>query len=573
MKKNIAVVRVRIIFFALVFFAFILICKLYLVQIVSGEEFSIKANHQYVSENSNLINRGSIFFTTREGKTVTAAMQQLGYTVFINPKNLIDPEQAYEIVSRIIPVDKEDFFQKANKKDDPYEEIARKVGLDKGEKIKEANIKGVGAVSEKWRFYPGQDSAAHEVGIFAYQGSELAGRYGLEKQYEDVLKREDGSVYVNFFAEVFLNLKEQLGTKGKNSEGDIVTSIEPSVETFLQKQLEKVNKEWDSEYTGGIVIEPKTGRVVAMASYPTFNPNTFHEENDVSIFSNPLVENVYEMGSIIKPLTMVAGVDSGAVTHETTYFDAGFLYLNNQKISNFDGKGRGQVNMQEVLNNSLNTGVAFVVKTMGKEKFSQYMKNFGIDKKTEIDLPNEAAPLTENLNSPRDIEHATASYGQGIAMTPMSTVRALSTLANGGRLITPHLVTEIDYKAGMNKKIDYPLESQPQVIEKESADEISRMLVKVVDEALLGGTVKHDHYSIAAKTGTAQIARNDGRGYYDDKFLHSFFGYFPAYDARFLVFLFTYDPKGVKYASETLTHSFMDIADYLIQYYEIPPDR
>lgn len=573
MKKGIATMRVRLVFFGIVFFAAIIVGKLYMVQIVSGEDFSVKADHQYVNENSNLISRGSIFFTSKDGKAVTAAMQQSGFTAFLNPKNLINPEQAYAALSKITSVDKDDFFTKANKKNDPYEEVAKKISLDKGTKVKEADIDGLDVIREKWRFYPGQASAAHALGIVAFKGDELAGRYGLEKEYENILKRPDGSVYVNFFAEVFLNLKEQIQAKGEDTAGNIVTTIEPSVQTFLEDQIQKINKEWTSEYTGGIVIEPKTGNIVAMGMYPTFNPNAFQDEEDVSVFSNDLVENVYEMGSIIKPLTMAAGIDAGAVNANTTYFDAGFLTLNNYKISNYDGKGRGLVNMQEVLNSSLNTGVAFVVKTMGKEKFATYMKNYGLDKKTGIDLPNEAAPLVENLNSPRDIEHATASYGQGIAMTPIATVRALSTLANGGRLINPHLVSEIQYEMGFNKKIDYSLESMPQVIKKETADEISRMLVNVVDKALLGGTVKREHYSIAAKTGTAQIARSDGRGYYDDKYLHSFFGYFPAYDARFLVFYFTYDPKGVKYASETLTHSFIDTADYLIQYYEIPPDR
>jgi len=208
---------------------------------------------------------------------------------------------------------------------------------------------------------------------------------------------------------------------------------------------------------------------------------------------------------------------------------------------------------------------------MGKGKFADYMRNFGIGSETGIDLPNETHGLTDNLNSPRDIEYATASFGQGIAMTPIETVRALAVLGNGGKLVNPHLGKEIQFKIGGSKKISYGIEKQ--VIKKETSEEISRMLVHVVDNALLNGKVKMDRYSIAAKTGTAQISMENGRGYYEDRYLHSFFGYLPAYNPRFIVFLYTVYPKGVKYASETLTVPFMDITKYLINYYQIPPDR
>ena len=152
-------------------------------------------------------------------------------------------------------------------------------------------------------------------------------------------------------------------------------------------------------------------------------------------------------------------------------------------------------------------------------------------------------------------------------MTPISTIRALATLANGGKLVTPHLATEIKYKTGITKKVSF--HDDKQVISKETSETI----VRVVDEALAGGTVALKHYSIASKTGTAQIAKPNARGYYDDRYLHSFFGYFPAYKPRFLVFLMTVEPHGEKYASQTLTTPFMDIAKFLINYYDVPPDR
>jgi cell division protein FtsI/penicillin-binding protein 2 len=213
---------------------------------------------------------------------------------------------------------------------------------------------------------------------------------------------------------------------------------------------------------------------------------------------------------------------------------------------------------------------------LGKQKFLDYMQAYGIGSETGIDLPAEASGnignLLNNLTNNKKIEYATASYGQGISMTPIITVKALSALANGGKLIIPHVVSSIDYKVGLSKNISYVNEAK-QVLKKETSEEISRMLVNVVDEAYK--SIKMEHYSIAAKTGTAQIARpaKEGGGYYPDRYLHSFFGYFPAYNPKFLVFLYTVEPKNVNYASQTLTGPFHDIANFLINYYEIPPDR
>ena len=568
--------RLRLLFLFVFLFALLLAGRLYLIQIVSGENFEAKAEQQYVA-GVNYFDRGLIYFAAKDGSLVPAASIKTGFILHINPKILSrrdDLEAIYEIINAIAPIDKEDFLTKAGKKDDYYEELARRLPIEVAEKIQALKISGLSVARERWRVYPGGTIAAHTVGLIGYSGDELAGRYGLERFYESVLKRNGDDAFVNFFAEIFSNIKKA-ASAGESLEGDIVTTVEPSVEAFLESEIEKVTGKYSSDFTGGIVINPRTGQIFAMALTPTFDPNIPQRERDPAVFSDRLVEDRYEMGSILKALTLAIGIDSKAITARTTYNDPGCVTLNTRTFCNYDGKSHGSgLSMQAVLNQSLNTGAAFVASRVGSSNFNDYMLRFGLGTTTGIDLPNEGKSLVSNLKTNRDLESAQASFGQGIALTPIITVRALSALANGGTLITPHLVKEIKYKLGPTKTIFYPEEKdRARAISPETSAEISRMLTEVVDRSLRNGQVRLENYSIAAKTGTAQIARPEVGGYYDDRYLHSFFGYFPSYEPEFLVFLYTYYPKNVQYASETLTDAFFNITKFLINYYDIPPDR
>jgi len=568
--------RLRLLSVFVLLFFLLLVSKLYFIQIVSGNNFETKAEHQYVA-GANYFDRGLIFFTANDGTLVPAASIKTGFILYINPIILSqhdDLEGVYETVNAIIPIDKEDFFGKTRKQDDPYEELARRLPTEVAETVQALEISGLAIARERWRVYPGKTTAAHTIGLVGYSGNELAGRYGLERSYEPVLKRSGDDAFVNFFAEIFSNIKKAV-SESESLEGDIVTTIEPSVEAFAESEIKKLTEKYASDFTGGIVINPKTGAIYAMALTPTFDPNAPQNEEDPAVFQNRLIEDRFEMGSILKALTMAIGIDSGAVTAKTTYDDPGCLTLDTRTFCNYDGKSHGvDLSMQTVLNKSLNTGATFVASRVGSRKFSDLMLGFGFESVTGIDLPNEGKSLVSNLKTNRNLEPAQASFGQGIALTPIATVRALSALANGGTLVTPHLVKEIRYKLGPTKTIVYPEEEErTRVLSPETSAEISRMLTEVMDRSLRDGQVRLEHYSIAAKTGTAQVAKPGGGGYYDDRYLHSFFGYFPSYNPDFLVFLFTYYPKDVQYASETLTESFMNIAKFLINYYHIPPDR
>lgn len=562
------VFRIRLVLIAIIVIAIVFALKLLQVQIIQHEYFLSRADRQYVRPNYATFDRGSIFFTTRDGEKVPAAKVNHGYILAIKPSDIINAEEVYSQLNDIVEIDKDRFLNSANKFDDPYEEILDRVEKKDKDKILELDLSGVSLYPKQWRYYPAGNRSASTIGFLSYdKDNKLSAQYGLEKYYNDTLKRDTDNVYVNFFVEIFTSFKENV-VNGAERPGDIVTTIEPTVQAALEKELLGISDLYSSKSVGGIVMDPNNGEIVAIGSYPTFDLNKYGESS-LSVLANPIVEDVYEMGSIVKPLTIAIGLDSEEITPETTYNDTGSRELNGYTFWNYDKKARGVVNMQEILNKSLNIGVAHIaIDKVGVKKFKEYMLKL-VGEETGIDLPREQAPLVYNLNNGKDIEYATASFGQGIALTPIVMIRALAALANGGYLVDPHIVSEIEYEIGLKKVVSHP--KPEQVFSNETSETISRMLVKVVDDALLGGSFSKERYSIAAKTGTAQLVEEGG--YSEDKYLHSFFGYFPAYEPRFIVLLFTLEPKGEDYASNTLTSPFMNITDFLLNYYNIPPDR
>ncbi len=558
--------------FGIISFSLILVGKLFLVQIVHGNTYSQSADRQYATPSSNIFERGTIFFTGKDGQLISAATQTTGYKIAINPSKIIDKETVYKQLSNIVVLDYIDFIARASKANDPYEEIVNHISKDKVDLISALKIPGVNVFKEKWRFYPGGSMASHVLGFVGYKGDDLGGRYGLERQYNGILARNNADPYVNFFAEVFSNLNKTLFESDKK-EGDIVTTIEPQVQNFLEKKLSSVKEKYSIDSIGGIIMDPTNGSIYALSIKPDFNPNNFSQVKNTATFSNPLVENVLEFGSIVKPLVMAGALDMGVVKPDTIYNDKGSVVVEDYEIFNFDKKGRGpNTSMQDVLNQSLNTGMVFVEKKMGRINLRDYLLSYGIKEKTGVDLPNETSGLVSNiLTSPREIEYANAAFGQGIAMTPMEMIRALASLGNGGNLVVPHIIKEIKYNDSTSKVMIYP--SVPTKITKVASEEITRMLVTVMDKSIKGGLAKFDHFSVAVKTGTAQVADSENGGYYEDRHTHSFVGYFPAYNPKFIILLYAVNPKGIRYAAETWSDPFIDITKFLLNYYEVPPDR
>lgn len=561
--------RIRVVSVVICFLSLILIGKLFYIQVIHKNLYTQRADKQYATPAGDMFTRGSIFFSKKDSSLVAAGAVSSGFKVAINAKNITSPEVVYDGLDPYMEMEKDIFITKALKKTDPYEEVAHHLTQEQANAITALNLSGVSIFKDNWRFYPGKSLASHTLGFIAFKGKERVGQYGLERFYNKTLSRPNDEAYLNFFAEVFSNLKDRMA--GENRTGDIVTTIEPTTQHTLESELLNTLDKWDADQVAGIIMNPQTGEIYAMSGMPDFDLNNFGEVDNVAVYRNPLVENVFEFGSVIKPLVVAAGLDANVITPSTTYLDKGFVVVNTKQINNFDKKGRGVVSMQAVLDQSLNTGMVFIESKLGHNKFRSYMKSYGIGEKTGIDLPNETSGLIKNLESPRDIEYANAAFGQGIALTPIEAIRAFSVLGNGGNLVTPHLVKQIRYDDGSSKVIEYPI-VRSGIIKKETSETISRMLTHVF-EAYDNGNHKFDHYSVATKTGTAQVAMDNGKGYYTDRNMHSFFGYFPSYNPKFIVFLYVKNPKGVKYASQTLIPPFVNITKFLLNYYDVPPDR
>lgn len=601
----------------LIFFIFALILlRLFYLQILHGKEYKQKGEDQYFFTTGDNFNRGAINFTDKNGNFITAVQMTNEYDIAVDPKTVYssfdskikngkdllslqkgiftDLSEAFSKNNGIILssnlsatttstsskistlIDLNTFLLKLNKKDSSFEIIATNVNEDIANSILTLKIRGVIVNRKKSRVYFEKEIGSKVLGFVGFTDIKKTGLYGIEKYYNDVLQKEVNT-NSNFFAEVFSDLsseaKSNLGSyKNKigNTEGDINLTIDINVEKNLHKVLSETKEKWNSDKIGGIIMDINDGSIVGMDELPSFDPNDYKSVSDISYYNNDLVSGVYEMGSIIKPLTVAAAFDSNTINEKTTYYDAGTLILNGLKVSNFDKRARGaNTPIQQILSQSLNVGTAYLVQKMGGETLSQYFRKFGLGEYTGIDLPNEASGLTGNLDTHILVDSVTAGFGQGIAITPIQTIRALATLGNNGKLVTPHVVKSITYDDGTIKEI--ALNDSVQVFDNASTSQkVTNMLIKVVDEAM---HAKNPKYTIAAKTGTAQMVNPANGTYYDDRYLHSFFGYFPATKPRYIVFLYQTYPKGAQYASQTLKDSFFNLVDFLVSYYEIPPDR
>ncbi len=565
-----SVTRIQVLSMGVVLVGLVIIVRMGQLQIVKAEDYKMRAERQYVQPKDGLFERGNIYFNSKDGEKFLVAGMESGFKVVANQNKIENADEAFSKIGSFLNLDKDTFIQKVTG-NDPYIVLADKVSKETSDKILGAKVTGITLERYKWRTYPAKNISSQVIGFVGFVGDDITGRYGIEKGFDEILSRESKDVHINFFAEIFINIKKYVLENGEE-EGNINLTIEPKVAQAFESILKRTQEKWNSEMVGGIVMNPKTGEILAMGNMPNFDPNNYSDVEDIGVFRNQSISGVFELGSVVKPLVMASAIDVGAVASDTYYDDLGKVEVGDKTIHNFDKRGRGRVNMQDVLVNSLNTGMVYAVQHMKKDDFKSYMESFELNLPTGIDLPNEEKGNLNNLNSKRDVEYATASFGQGISMTPIELVRGFSVFANDGKMVTPRVVKNVEYIDPLQKDIENEVVYSEQIIKPETAETITRMLTQVVDVGINTGKHKMEHYRIAAKTGTAQIPNPMG-GYYEDRYLHSLIGYYPAYDPQFIVLMYNYYPKGASYASVSLADPFFEMAKYLLNYYNVTPDR
>jgi len=518
--------------------------------------------------------RGIIYFQDKNKNLVPAVINKKYFAVYAVPKEIENPKETSAKLAELIPLPFEEIYSRLNKEGDPYEPLMKKVDDENLiEKIKKEGLKGIYIKDEHYRFYPFDSLAAQTIGFVAEaDDGKIRGRYGLEAYYDDVLSGRAGEFkgVKDAFGRLIRSLFSQ---EKKIKEGaNIIVTIDKNIQFAGEKALNDLIKERKAAKGSLIVMEVKTGKVLALANYPSFDLNQFQKVKDYSLYRNYAVEERYEPGSIIKTITMAAGLDLGKVKPDTTYIDKGYYEIGRYKITNYKNRVYGRSTMTKVLEQSINTGSIFVANEIGIENLRKYFKKFGLEELSGIDLPNEIKGDLSNLEYPKsNPSHlATASFGGGIAVTPMSLLRAYAAIINNGLSVTPYLMESIVDENGVYTSYIPP---EPQrVIAKETAETLTNMLVSVIENGF-GGNAKVKGYSLGGKTGTAFIPLFDQKGYSDDE-IHSFAGFFPASNPRFIILVKLDRPQwGEMAASYTVTLAFREVEKFLINYYNIPPDE
>ncbi len=570
--------RINFAFILMLFLAGGIIARLFVLQVLQYDIYHALAKDQHEFYKILMPERGEIliqdFSQKREDNQsfyTPLATNKDFYQVYLMPNKIrmqeLEKKELVEELAAILEIDKDFILKRMNKKDDPYELIKRKVTEAVAEQIRQLQAEGVGLGMETWRYYPSDNFAAHVSGFVGIADNKKIGQYGIEGYYQDDLKGESGFLSgekdTSGYGIPFLDRKLKKAVDGT----DLVLTIDQNIQFKAKYELEQAVEKYQAQGGSIIIMDPFSGAILAMTSLPDFNPNQYGKVENMSIFQNPVIQELYEPGSVFKPITMAAGLDAGKVTPEAEYEDKGRMIINGSLIGNVDGKIYGRQTMTQVLEKSLNTGAYYVQEQLGRDLFREYVLKFGFDQPTGIDLAGERTGSLSNLYTAYDIDLATISFGQGIAVTPMQLLSAIGAIANKGNLMKPFVVEQMIRSDG--EKIEIQPIKKDRVISSEAAESLTKMLVGVVENGS-ARLAKLEGYNLAAKTGTAQVP-DFKEGGYTEETIHSFVGYAPAFDPKFAVLIKLDKPEGARFAATTCSPIFKNLSKYLFSYFEIPP--
>ncbi len=552
---------------------FIFALRLAKFQILDNEVYQVLASDQYDLEAKLLPNRGRILIKDpMDGKLYPLAANRDAWHIYAEPKNISDPVVVAHELSAVLGIPDVDLISKiADKPDDPYEPIARDVEMAVVEELRSKNLEGIGYARSIARLYPEKNMGGQVIGVVTEndQGV-LEGRYGVEYAFDELLAGKSGRLAAETDAAgrriIFGQSKLIEATDGV----DIVLTLDRSIQFQACERIKQGVLNYQADRGTMMIMDSDTGAILAMCSYPDFDPSNLKEIEDVAVFNNPATFVSYEPGSVFKAITMAGGLNEDKVNPNTTYEDKGFLEIDDFTIKNSDGKAHGIKTMTEVLDESLNTGSIFVQRQLGRKVFQDYVKAFGFGEKSGIRLRPESSGDISSLDKKGEIFAATASYGQGITVTPVQLIAAFGALANYGKRMRPYVIAEIIHADGEREVTEPKMVNQ--VITQRSAQLITRMLTTVV-EGSHGNMAAVPGHWIAGKTGTAQVAKQGRRGYEENKFITTFVGYAPADEPEFVMMVKLENPKASKWAASTAAPIFGDMAKYLLNYLNIKPTR
>lgn len=560
--------RIRGLVLFVFFVALLIVGKLYVLQIVRHSTYVAIAENQHKSSTALQAKRGEIFLQD-EGQPYPVAVNREMQMAYAVVREMKDVNSAIDSLPSILGLEKSFVQDKLSDPNDMFEILKHKLSDEEATKIREAKIGGIYLSPESFRYYPAGELASQLVGFVGSNGGEQKGMYGIEASWEKKLRGESGMLSQEGDSRGrWISVSDRDVQEAKNGP-DVILTINHTVQFEVEKILKQTMEKFSAEGATAIVMDPKTGKILALANQPSFNPNDFSQIEDISVFSNPAVSSPYESGSVFKAFTEAIGIDDGKINGDTTYVDTGIVKEAGYEIRNSDLKANGVQTMTEVLEKSLNTGVIYIEKLVGNKKFAEYVGMFGFGKKSGIDLPGEVPGSVNNLsNANATINFFTASFGQGISVTPIQLVTAYAALANKGTLMKPQIIEELHYADGSVEKIN-PQEVR-QVISESSAEQTSKMLRSVVVNGH-GSRADVPGHLVGGKTGTAQVAKAGAKGYEDGINIGSFAGYAPTDDARFVVLVKIINPKGVEWAESSAAPTFGQIMKFLLEYYKVNP--
>lgn len=563
--------RLTILSIVIFFMAALIVIKLFYLQILNYEKYADLAASQHLVQKELTPERGEIFihdYQLGEDELYPVAANKKFYLAYAVPSQVKSPRAVSKVLGPILEMDEEILYQRLAKEDDIYEPLKHKLEETKMKEIEALQLSGIKFEEEIFRSYPEGEILAPVTGFVGYQGDLLAGKYGVEGYFEEALAGKKGSFsFERDAAGRLIPLAKREKDEQENG-ADIILTLDRSIQFTACNALKKTALKYGADDGAVVIMDPATGAILAMCSYPSFDPNNYQEVDDYKVYNNLAIFDPYEPGSMIKAITMAAALDVGAVTPQTTYEDTGSAEIAGYTIKNSDGLAHGIKSMTEVLEESLNTGAIFAAQSVGVKLFRNYFERFGFGKKTEIQLNTEKAGDITNLKYEKEIFMATASFGQGFTATPLQIISAFSAIANGGKLMKPYIVDEIKYPDGKAEK--QAPQFLRQIILEKTANTLSAMLASVVKY----GHAKRAQipgYFIAGKTGTAQVANPETGKYYEDKAIHSFVGFAPIDKPRFVMLTKLTNPKGINFAESSAVPLFGEIAQFLLNYLRIPP--